>query len=116
MAHFYISEELQGAAVGDTVTIAGPEARHAVTVSRVTAGDPIVVGNGSGLVVGGTVTATVGPGGVARASATPRPVHEPGARTPAMPLSTPRRRTDLPSDLHLCGTTRARRVSVPWYP
>ncbi|WP_165064449.1 16S rRNA (uracil(1498)-N(3))-methyltransferase [Marisediminicola senii] len=58
MAHFYISEELLGAAVGDTVTIAGPEARHAVTVSRVTVGDPIVVGNGSGLVVGGTVTAT----------------------------------------------------------
>lgn len=55
MAHFYISEELETAAVGDRVAITGAEARHAVTVSRLAVGESISIGNGSGLVVSGPV-------------------------------------------------------------
>lgn len=55
MAHFYLSELLTSAAVGDTVTVSGTEARHAVAVSRIGVGERIAVGNGSGLVVSGTV-------------------------------------------------------------
>lgn len=55
MAHFYISEELESAAVGDRVAITGPEARHAVTVSRLAVGETISIGNGSGLVVTGPI-------------------------------------------------------------
>jgi 16S rRNA (uracil1498-N3)-methyltransferase len=55
VAHFYLSEEMLSAAVGDRVTVGGPEARHAVTVSRIAAGESISIGNGSGLVVTGTV-------------------------------------------------------------
>lgn len=55
MAHFYLSEELDSAAVGERVTIGGAEARHAVTVSRIATGESIVIGNGAGLVITGTV-------------------------------------------------------------
>jgi len=55
MAHFYLSEDTSDAAVGDRITIGGPEARHAVTVSRVQVGEGLVVGNGAGLVVTATV-------------------------------------------------------------
>ncbi|MFP7760644.1 16S rRNA (uracil(1498)-N(3))-methyltransferase [Marisediminicola sp. LYQ85] len=55
MAHFYLSDDLVEARTGDRVTIDGPEARHAVTVSRVSVGESLVVGNGSGLVVTGLV-------------------------------------------------------------
>lgn len=55
MAHFYISEELETAAVGDRVSITGPEARHAVTVSRLAVGETVAIGNGAGLVVTGQV-------------------------------------------------------------
>ncbi len=55
MAHFYISEELESAAVGDRVAISGPEARHAVTVSRLAVGESIAIGNGAGLVVTGPI-------------------------------------------------------------
>jgi 16S rRNA (uracil1498-N3)-methyltransferase len=55
MAHFYLNEELPDAAVGERVSITGAEARHAVTVSRIAAGEDITLGNGSGLVVSGTV-------------------------------------------------------------
>jgi len=55
VAHFYLNESLASAEVGDLVELTGPEARHAVTVSRVHAGDKLVLGNGSGLVLGGTV-------------------------------------------------------------
>lgn len=43
------------AAPGDRVSITGAEARHAVTVSRLAVGEPISIGNGSGLVAVGTV-------------------------------------------------------------
>ena len=55
VAHFYISEELETAAVGDRVAITGPEARHAVTVSRLAVGETVAIGNGAGLVVTGQV-------------------------------------------------------------
>jgi len=55
VAHFYISEALESAAVGDRIAITGPEARHAVTVSRLAVGETISIGNGSGLVVTGPI-------------------------------------------------------------
>lgn len=55
MAHFYLDESLVSAAVGDRLSITGSEARHAVTVSRLGVGESISIGNGAGLVVGGTV-------------------------------------------------------------
>jgi 16S rRNA (uracil1498-N3)-methyltransferase len=61
MANQYLSEELGVPAIGDTAVVEGPEARHAVTVSRLAVGESVRVGNGSGLVAGGIVSA-VGPG------------------------------------------------------
>ncbi len=55
MAHFYLNERLGAAEVGDIVELAGAEARHAFTVSRVRAGETIAIGNGAGLVLGGIV-------------------------------------------------------------
>jgi 16S rRNA (uracil1498-N3)-methyltransferase len=55
VAHFYLSEELTEASVGSKISVTGLEARHAVTVSRIAVGEEISVGNGSGLVVHGTV-------------------------------------------------------------
>ena len=56
MAHFYLAEGLEYAAAGDPVRLTGPEARHAVTVSRLRVGETIAVGNGRGLVVTGAIT------------------------------------------------------------
>lgn len=55
MAHFYLSEELVSAAIGELVTVGGAEARHAVTVSRIAVGESISIGNGAGLTISGTV-------------------------------------------------------------
>ncbi len=55
MAHFYIDEDLDSAAVGDLVSLGGAEARHAVTVSRLTVGETVSIGNGAGLVVSGQI-------------------------------------------------------------
>jgi 16S rRNA (uracil1498-N3)-methyltransferase len=55
MAHFYLSEELVSTVVGERVTVGGAEARHAVTVSRIAAGESIAIGNGAGLMITGTV-------------------------------------------------------------
>ena len=57
MAHFYLSEELVSAVVGERVTVGGAEARHAVTVNRIAPGESIAIGNGSGLMISGTVVA-----------------------------------------------------------
>lgn len=57
MAHFYLNEQLGAAEVGSLVTLDGAEARHAVSVSRVQVGESLRIGNGSGLVVTGTVEA-----------------------------------------------------------
>ena len=55
MAHFYLNESLASAEVGALVDLVGAESRHAVTVSRVAAGERLVIGNGAGLVVTGIV-------------------------------------------------------------
>jgi 16S rRNA (uracil1498-N3)-methyltransferase len=55
MAHFYLSDELLTATVGERISVSGSEARHAVSVSRLAVGDRISVGNGAGLVVSGVV-------------------------------------------------------------
>jgi 16S rRNA (uracil1498-N3)-methyltransferase len=55
MAHFYLNELVASAAVGDRVSLVGPEARHAVTVSRLAVGESVSIGNGRGLVVSGPV-------------------------------------------------------------
>lgn len=55
MAHFYLADRLDGAAAGELVRLEGAEARHAATVSRVRVGESIVLGDGAGSVVRGTV-------------------------------------------------------------
>ncbi|GAA4666791.1 16S rRNA (uracil(1498)-N(3))-methyltransferase [Frondihabitans cladoniiphilus] len=60
MAHFYLVEELASSTVGSDVVVTGPEARHAVTVSRVRPGESLRVGNGRGLVVEGEVREATG--------------------------------------------------------
>jgi 16S rRNA (uracil1498-N3)-methyltransferase len=57
VAHFYLSESLEPVPVGSTVVVGGSEGRHAVTVSRVKPGERISVGNGSGFVASGEITA-----------------------------------------------------------
>ena len=48
MANQYLSEELGEPEVGSVAVITGPEARHAVTVSRLGVGETVRVGNGLG--------------------------------------------------------------------
>jgi 16S rRNA (uracil1498-N3)-methyltransferase len=55
VAHFYLDEVLESASVGELVSLTGSEARHAVTVSRITIGQTVSIGNGAGLVVAGEV-------------------------------------------------------------
>jgi 16S rRNA (uracil1498-N3)-methyltransferase len=55
MAHFYLNEFLTEAATGDRVQLTGAEARHAVTVSRLHAGERVAIGNGAGLVATGEI-------------------------------------------------------------
>lgn len=58
MAHLYIARELreQHPEAGSTVTVTGPEARHAVTVSRLRVGEQVLIGDGSGLIAHGVAT------------------------------------------------------------
>jgi len=53
MAHFYLNELLEP---GETATILGLEARHAVTVSRLEVGEEVSIGNGLGLIQRGPIT------------------------------------------------------------
>ncbi len=55
MARFYLSEGLVSAEIGDLVFLRGTEAQHAVVVSRLQPGETVMVGNGAGLIVTGTV-------------------------------------------------------------
>lgn len=55
MAHLYLDESLETAAVGERVSLTGAEARHAVTVSRLAVGETVAIGNGAGLTVSGRV-------------------------------------------------------------
>ena len=56
MAHFYLNELLAIPVVGGTVSISGPEARHAVTVSRLAVGEEVSIGNGQGVIARGPIT------------------------------------------------------------
>ena len=60
MSHLYLDESLDLSAVapGATVALSGDEARHAVTVSRVRAGERIAIGDGRGTLVHGAVAST----------------------------------------------------------
>jgi len=51
-------EDLQLPSIGSTVSLTGPEAKHAVAVRRMVIGEAIQVTDGKGLRVRGTVTAT----------------------------------------------------------
>jgi len=56
MASLYLSEYLESASVGDSITLDGDEAKHAVTVARTRVGEHLAIGNGRGLVVSGVVS------------------------------------------------------------
>jgi 16S rRNA (uracil1498-N3)-methyltransferase len=56
MAHFYLNELLDSVEVGGIASIVGPEARHAVTVSRIGVGEDVAIGNGLGTIARGPVT------------------------------------------------------------
>lgn len=60
MAHLYLDESLDATAgtvsIGASIELTGAEARHAVSVSRLRAGETVKLGNGRGLML--TVTAT----------------------------------------------------------
>ncbi|HEY9365558.1 MAG TPA: 16S rRNA (uracil(1498)-N(3))-methyltransferase [Agromyces sp.] len=60
MSHLYLDESLDLSAVAPAATVAlsGDEARHAVTVSRVRAGERIAIGDGRGTLVHGVVAST----------------------------------------------------------
>lgn len=53
MAHFYLNELL---VAGESASISGSEARHAVTVSRLGVGEQVSIGNGQGLVISGPIS------------------------------------------------------------
>lgn len=62
MSSLYLDETLDLSAVGrgGTVALTGDEARHAVTVARVRAGERVSVGDGRGRIVTGAVTSAEG--------------------------------------------------------
>ncbi len=63
MAHFFLDEALTAgeSRPGAIVSVRGAEAKHAVTVSRIRPGEQLLLGNGAGLMLGGTVvTAAAG--------------------------------------------------------
>ena len=82
MAHFFLSETLGTATVGQTVRLDGAEAKHAVTVSRVRPGETLLLGNGAGLVLG-VMVLTVDP---AELTARVDEVRESAAQTPRIVL------------------------------
>jgi len=57
VANFYLAAALQSAdcTPGSVVSVTGAEARHAVTVSRIRVGEHLLLGNGSGLMLSGTI-------------------------------------------------------------
>ncbi|MBB5632257.1 16S rRNA (uracil1498-N3)-methyltransferase [Cryobacterium mesophilum] len=56
MAHFYLSDAVTDCSVGETVAVAGAEARHAVAVGRLRVGETLSVGDGRGTVAAGVVS------------------------------------------------------------
>lgn len=55
MAHFYLSDELTAASLGDILILAGSEGHHAQSVSRIREGEQIQLGNGCGVVASAAV-------------------------------------------------------------
>ncbi|WP_144796451.1 16S rRNA (uracil(1498)-N(3))-methyltransferase [Microbacterium paludicola] len=55
MALHFLVEACSAAAVGDTVSLSGAEAKHAAVVRRVRVGESVTVGDGSGVWLEGTV-------------------------------------------------------------
>jgi 16S rRNA (uracil1498-N3)-methyltransferase len=55
MASLYLSEYLESASIGDSITLDRDEAKHAVTVARSRVGEQLAIGNGRGLMVSGVV-------------------------------------------------------------
>jgi 16S rRNA (uracil1498-N3)-methyltransferase len=74
MAHFYLDDTLlpESCLPGALITLSGAEARHAVTVSRIHPGETLLLGNGSGLAVNGTVESAQGAQALGGASLTLR--------------------------------------------
>jgi 16S rRNA (uracil1498-N3)-methyltransferase len=57
VAHFYLSEQVTGASVGDRLLLAGDEGRHAALVARMRVGERTTVGDGRGRVATAEATA-----------------------------------------------------------
>lgn len=55
MAHFYFTDDLTSATVGDTVVLGGNEGHHAASVSRIRVGEQVQLGNGKGVSAFATV-------------------------------------------------------------
>ena len=53
----FLCDRLDGLAIGDTATLAGDEGRHAVVVRRIRVGERVVLTDGRGHGIAGTVTA-----------------------------------------------------------
>ena len=83
MSSLYLLSDLDDPQDGQTVTVTGAEARHAVTVNRLRVGETTSVGNGKGLVATGTV---VDAGG-AQFSIRVATVHRVPLSTPALWLA-----------------------------
>lgn len=56
MALHFLVESSSAAAVGDTVSLTGSEAKHAAVVRRLRVGEAVTIGDGSGVWLEGTVT------------------------------------------------------------
>ena len=52
--HFFV-EDLTGVAAGDTVTLSGPDSRHALRALRLRPGEPVTVADGAGWFVRGAL-------------------------------------------------------------
>ncbi|MCQ8189709.1 16S rRNA (uracil(1498)-N(3))-methyltransferase [Streptomyces rugosispiralis] len=59
-APVFVADSLAGAAAGGRVRLEGPEGRHAVSVRRLRVGEPVVLTDGHGTGVQGTVAAVEG--------------------------------------------------------
>ncbi|WP_375400672.1 16S rRNA (uracil(1498)-N(3))-methyltransferase [uncultured Amnibacterium sp.] len=57
MAHFYLSDSVTAAGLGDTVLLSGDEGRHASVVARMRVGESTTIGDGAGRVARAEATA-----------------------------------------------------------
>ncbi|RLP82200.1 16S rRNA (uracil(1498)-N(3))-methyltransferase [Mycetocola lacteus] len=56
MSSLFLRDFVGVPAVGDTITLEGAEAKHAVTVNRIRVGEELFLGDGAGLLIGARVT------------------------------------------------------------